>query len=472
MNFRLGLALLAGLIVSVGACASGGGGAPPAPTAGAEGLEEGTPPSDNVHTRSAALYLVQAQRNPNLEEKRQRYEEGLQAALAGVENDPGNPKGYFQAAQAFLGLGDHVGADSMFTKAEEIYPRYRLESEPIREQQWVQAYNQSIGPLQAGNLEDAAAGFERAHTIFRGRPEAMLNLGSVYSRLGDVDKAADYYRQALALLQGPALDEQDEETQASWRESEEIAAFNLAQLYAQADRNQEAVDAYNAYLERNPGNITAMSNLAVVLSKMEMTDSAAAIYDALLSRPDMSARDYFVTGIGLFQAEQYEQAAVAFRRTTELVPTGRDGLYNLAQALYLAEQYEELLPAAQALAEVDTHNKNALLLLAQAQNRSGDDQAAVATMERREALPFEIVDTQLQPQASGGASLSGTLTNFGLEPGTSVGLTFHFLDGDGQDVGTQAVQVAAPAAEESVGFQVDFQSEVGIIAYNYEVTAP
>lgn len=475
MKPRHGLVLLAAL--AVGACAppsssNGGGGeaAEPAAAPNLDELPQGTEPSDNMYTRSAGLYLRRAHQNPDVEEKRQRFQEALEAAINGIEMEPGNPKPYKQAAEAYLGLGDVVGADSMFTRAETIYPRYRPEeTRRLRESQWVQQYNQGISRVNQGDIEGAIEFFERATTIYKGRPASMLNLGQAYAQIGETEKAIEWYREALSTIRSDAFDEQSEERQQEWREREEIAAFNMAQLLAQSGRNEEAAQAYRDFLEENPDNVTALSNLALVLSNMEMPDSAMAIYDGLLQRDDLAAQEYFSTGIGLFQAEAYSRAADAFTRAAELNPGNRDAVYNLAQTLFLSEQYEELVPAAERLVEeMDPYNPNAYRLYVQALVQTGNEDLALEYQNRMEALPFEVTGTQLNPSPDGGGSVSGTITNRTLEPGEPISLTFHWVDTDGMDIGTTEVTVEAPAPDETVSFRTELEAEEVARGFRYE----
>jgi hypothetical protein len=50
-------------------------------------------PKDNMYTRSATLYLSQAQTQPDPEEKRQRYMEALDVSRQGIEKSV-KPPGY------------------------------------------------------------------------------------------------------------------------------------------------------------------------------------------------------------------------------------------------------------------------------------------------------------------------------------------------------------------------------------------
>lgn len=469
MRFQPGVVLAASMVIVAGACAAGSGGGA-AETATPPGVEEGVPPRDNMFTRTAALALSQAMQNADPGERQSRYQEALQAALDGVTNDPGNPQSYRQAGEAYVGLNDLVGADSMWTRAEDLYPLYSFDLTPLREQQWVNQYNLAVNQIQAGNTEGAIPLLESAHTIYKGRPEAMLNLGSIHAQLANDDDAIRWYRNALDMLRGPEFDAQPVDVQATWSENEEIAAFNLAQILAGAGRNEEAEVAYRTYLERSPDNVTALSNLAVVLMSMDRNDEAAEIYQGLLARTDLDSRDYYVTGIGLYNAENYSMAAQAFGRAYELIPESRDALYNYAQALYLAGELDELYPAAVSLIEMDPYNNNVYRLMAQGLMAQGDTAEAARILEDEMAtLEFEIDGTILQPFGGGGGVVNGELLNHSLDEGGSVDIRVFFYGPGGIEIGTQDISVPVPAAEMREIFRVEFDSDQDVVAYRYEV---
>ena len=472
MRFQAGVVLAASLVIVAGGCAAGSGGGGGGDTPMPPGMEEGVPPRDNMFTRTAALALSQAMQNADPAERQSRYEEALQAALDGIANQPNNPQSYRQAGEAYVGLNDLAGADSMWTRAEDLYPLYSFDLSPLREQQWVKQYNLAVNQIQAGDREGAIPQLESAHTIYKGRPEAMLNLGSLHAQLGNDSDAVEWYRIALELLRGPEFETQPEDVQATWSENEEIAAFNLAQILANAGRNEEAEVAYRTYLERSPDNVTALSNLAVVLMSMDRNDEAAEIYQALLARTDLDARDYYVTGIGLYNAENYSMAAQAFGRSYELIPESRDALYNYAQALYLAGELDELYPAAVSLAEMDPHNNNVYRLLAQGLMAQGDTAEAARVLEEEMAtLEFEIDGTMLQPFGGGGGVVNGELVNHTLEGG-SIDIRVFFYGVDGLEIGTRDVSVPVPAAEMREVFRVELDTDQDVVAYRYEVISP
>ncbi|MEZ4414625.1 MAG: hypothetical protein R3E10_02645 [Gemmatimonadota bacterium] len=469
MRFRFKLGTLA-VAASMAACASGGGGGGSAPQP-VEGMAEGTRPSENGATQQSQLFLLQASGQEGAEAQA-RYQDALTSAMSSITSEPGNPLGYYLAGQAMVGLHDFVGADTMLSKAEDIYPAYTLETPAIREGAWVEMYNEGIGLLQAGDRTGALDRFEGAGTIYTGRPEALLQVGSVASQLGDNARAAEGFKACLEVVQGAGYAEQTPETQADWKEWEEICALNMAQSYRLAENYRAAADAYQAYLRVSPGNVNALTQLANALNELSMSDSSTAIYESLLARTDLDAREEFIVGIGLYQLEDFGRASRAFAKSVERNPKSRDAAYNWAQTLFLAESYEDLPRAARHLRELDPQNSNAYRLLAQGLLQTESSEVAMEVMGEMEKLTFEVVDPLFQPVSGGGAQLDGDVQNNSLAPGTTITLRFHFTTVDGMDAGTQDVTVSAPAAEATTGFSARFDSDQSVIGYWYEVVAP
>jgi len=481
MRFRSAVVSVAAAALIVTGCASGGGGAP------VDAGEDGFRPRDNDYTQTAQLFLLQAAQAETPDPS--RYQSALDAAQQSIAEDSSNPLGYRIAGEAYIGLGNFQAADDMLNQAVDLYPAYSEELTFVRENAWVEAYNTAIPPLQAGDLEAAIEAFDNANVIFKGRPEAMLQLASLYERTEQAELAIDIYGNILGLVQGPLYVQQDSAGQASWKEQEEIAAFNLAQGYARLGRNVEAVQAYSDYLEVNPGSLnvlTSLANTLMVIAKEAVVDSmnadsasyrmnadsAMAIYADLMARTDMNARDYFVTGIGLYNMEEYGQAAEAFRRSNELNSMSRDGAYNYAQSLFLAEEWENLYEAGSHLIELDPQNPNSYLLAGQGLLNTGEEERALEVSNQLEELTFVVVSPTLQPIAGGGASLRGAIENKMLDEGTPITIRVHFSAVDGTEMGTRDVTVQAGAVDSEVAFDTQFDSDEAVLGYWYEVIRP
>jgi tetratricopeptide (TPR) repeat protein len=451
-------------------------------------------PSNSMHTRSAEVYLGRAAATSRPDEKQKLYTEALEAIAPALESDANNPKVWLLAGQAHAGLGNVAAADSAFDKAEALYPEYAAEIDPERLNLWIRDYNAGVEAIQAGNEDAAIAAFEQADRVYRKRPDALISLGPLYTRKGDLAKAEQAYRDALAVIRGPAGQGLDEKTAAEWRENEEVASAQLANLLAETGKAEEAAAIYRELLERQPDNLQAKNNLAVVLSRAGNQDEASKIYADLLSQPDLDDVTLFNIGVGLYRSEQYENAAQAFRRALEKNPHSYEALYNLGQALVAAAaplntttdaaklrpMYEELLQVAEKLIALGPANRNAYMMQAQAQRSVGElvqdaaqseewKKKVLATLEQAEALQFDVAQLALEP-AEGSATLKGSLTNAKLAAGAPVTLRFTFVDATGATIATQDVSLQAPAPQQSAEFTIEVKTDRPIAGWKYTVT--
>lgn len=459
---------------------------------------------NNMWTRSAGLYLERAVKNQRAEEKQELLHKALDQTVEGTQKDAENPKVWFMAGQVYSRMGDLAKADEMWDRVETICSNAEYEGlEVERLNSWVVAYNAGVQASSEGDLATAIAKMADADRIYQGRPEARVNLGVFYANSGDTEKAIDAFRRSLEILRDAALRaELADEQKATWAEFEEVAAFNLAQLLAMDGRNEEAVEAYKAYLANHAGNLAALQNLAIVLNQLGRGAEAAELYGGMLDRTDLGADELFNVGVGLFNAELYDKATAAFKKALDLNPHMRDALYNLTQALYaptlpldsayeaakgaekkaLGEQlvplYKELIGYSQRLLEMDPYNANAMLIVARA-NRSLADIAAtkaegdklraatLAMLERQRALPFSVGDLMTQGSETG-IKVTGTLGNLNLKEGAPVVLRFTFLDKAGTALSTQDVTVSAPATGATTPFEVAGEG-MEIAGWKYEL---
>lgn len=462
MTFRSSVAYLAAVAMFATACASGGG--------STSSEDEGNRPRDNSFTQTAQLFLVQAQQAETPDPA--RFQQVLDAANQSIAEDSMNPLGYRLAGEAHIGLNNYAEADRMFEAAVDLYPEYDQELRFVRETAWVQAYNDAIGPLRDGDLEAAQAAFEGADVIYDGRPEAMLQLASIYDRTGQTDRSLETYQRVLDLVTGPRLAQQDSAAQLDWKEQEQIAASLLAQGYTAAERYDDAIAAYDAYLANNPDDVQVASNRAGTLAQMGRNEDALAAYAMLMNNPALSSRQAFSVGIGYYNMEAYSEAAAAFNRSLEGNRMSRDGAYNYAQSLFLAEEFENLHAAASHLIELDPNNPNAYLLAGQGLLRTGDADEANEIANMSEELAFEVSDPTLQPIAGGGGNLSGAIKNNTLDENTVVTLRFHFTLDDGTESGTKDVTVQVGAAETETAFSTQADSDEPVVGFWYEVIRP
>lgn len=459
MRVRSGMLFVVGAGLLLGGCAAGapGGGGPVTSPTGRV-YEPGTRPSESRFTAPAKLFLAQEQ-----------YQRALEQAQQGLEADANNPQHYFLAGQAHLGLGNVDEALEMFERAQQIYPAYELEIEPVREQAWAIAFNEGVNAYNAGDMETAAAAWSRANRVYDMRPETHLNLAVIYTQQAEYDRAIEAYRGGLAALERePATRVLTDEERAERLESRATITTNLAQLLNYTEQYAEAERLFRQQLETNPDDVEAQSNLALSLARQGRTDEAQAIYNRLLADPSLGTIDLFNVGVALFQAENYEQSAAAFRRYTEVQSNSRDGWYNYANALYAQNLWRELVPVAERLVRLDPLNENSALILARAYRETGQNQQALRTLQGNEAHPVHVEDLEFR-SGTQRSIVSGRVTGNQAAAGSPVQLRFTFYGETGQTLGTETVTVTAPSKGSSAPFEVAHANATPAVTYSYEL---
>ncbi len=469
MKIRFGLVFT--LALATGACAGGASsGGPPAggamPIAGGTTLQQGERPRDDEDTRAAQRSLAQAQDMQDQSQAEALYMQALTSARAAIAADSTNPLAYRLAGVAAIGAGDYQQADTYLDRAEKLRPIYQLETEGIREQAWLDLYNQAAPLVSQGQYAEAAQVFEKANAIYDQRPEVMITLGQIYAQMREHDKALENLDRAQALIDSDKMQEVDSATAASWRESAAAIPLTKASVLADAGRFEEAAAIFRQLHEQDPNNVEMARNLAAMLVQMGNTQEAFQVYDDLLNRPGLSNADLYNIGVGFYQGSDYERAAQAFRKAAEASPKDRDAIEMWARSLQIDSAYAEVPTATERWIELDPNNQNAYLIMAQAVNQTGDSKQASELVGKIEALQVTVNDLQLV-RSSEGASATGTVINKTLAPGTNVTLSFTFYDTNGNQVATATKSVSVGATDSPTSFQVDATSSTPIAGYGY-----
>ena len=422
-----------------------------------------------------ALVAIKLQRAEGLEDEvlaAETYREALEAIYEAIDNDQSNPTGYLHLGRARLGLGEYLAADSAFDQAEALYPDYIDEdggTGDYRENGWVDAYNEGIVALDAGDNDSALEYFATANGIFDRRPEAYLNLGATYAKTGQWDASVEAWKDAIAVIDSPDSKPRDEESRLQWvSEYRPMALSNLAQALSQANRAEEAVVIYEEILAADPDNDRARSGLLIALGQSGQAEGTLRIYEEILESNDASTLEYYNAGVTFYGAEAYDRATMAFEKVLERAPMYRDALQNLVQTLALEENYEAQIPYSEKLLEMDGQNYLVYQMHLRALSLVGRTEDLGPILDAMQALTFLVDDLQLQPRGYGGRVM-GTVTNKLLEEGASVNLRFHFYDDGGNELGTQDVSVPVPPVDVAQQFEVSIDTETMVMGYSYEV---
>jgi tetratricopeptide (TPR) repeat protein len=405
---------------------------------------------DNKWTREAGKFIGLAMTRPDRAGQRPLYQQALDAVKPGLAEEPDNAKVWFVAGQAYVGVGDYGAADTCFDRAISIAKELEADIDAEREQGWMAAFEEGVALMDQQQYEQALAVLEASERLYAKRPEALLNIGSIYARLSDLDKAEDAFRRAAEAAQGPLLAQLDSAAQLQWKSYVEMANLNIAQM-----RGSRGVDAFTA-----AGETTE-----------------------------------FQTSVG-----HYQKAADWFHKAAEMNPYSRDYLFNYVQARYaLATEYEEHIQSTPAELErlrpllielyaampaeiekvraFDPTSESLALILARAQRRhgelSGDSmkgrEAALATLTTLEQMPVEIVELSIAPGDST-ATLAGKVKNRTLAAGTPVTIKVTLLDLGGGTIGEMTFTVNTGDKESQTPFEQSGEIRGQIAGWKYVIS--
>ncbi|MEJ2548772.1 MAG: tetratricopeptide repeat protein [Gemmatimonadota bacterium] len=282
----------------------------------------------------------------------------------------------------------------------------------------------------------------------------MNNIASIYQSRGETGQAIEMYQEAL--------DSGGEE------EMVRVASINLAELLRSEGRNAESLEIYSEYSASHPDDILGRLNYAIALLDAGSEEEAQEIFESLLDRDDLNFRQWSQVGIGLYRAQNFDEAALAFGKAHELQPLNKETLENLANSYYQAERFEELEPLADTLVMRYPYEKVNYNLLANARTETGDEDGALEALEAREGMTFEFLRAQLGPVSDGTYSIDGTVMNTSGTGGSEVTIPVHFLAEGGQVAVIEPLTLTLPAPGETSGFQIQVESDTPILGFSYE----
>ena len=132
---------------------------------------------------------------------------------------------------------------------------------------------------------------------------ALTNIGTIYFKNGDRDKAIAYYEKALEILPETAK-----------------SRYNLAVAYTETGQFGRATDHLNWLLENNPDDMHALNLKGFVLLKQHRLDKSLSISRHLLQLDPDNRSGNLLIGVVLTQMDYPDQGAWFLRRVYRTAP--------------------------------------------------------------------------------------------------------------------------------------------------------
>ena len=199
----------------------------------------------------------------------------------------------------------------------------------------VDALPPNIEPAEKVSFDHALAEYLAVQKFNADRPEAHLNLGNVYGRQGQMEKAEAEYREALKLL--PSF----------------IPAYiNLADLSRAEGHDQNSERWLLEAEKKAPNNAAILHSLGLLRVRQHRTEEALALLGRATTLAPDQPRYAYVFGVGLYSSGQRAQGLGVLRKANERFPANREILMGLATMSAEAGDFGNAKLYAEKLAEV------------------------------------------------------------------------------------------------------------------------
>lgn len=257
-----------------------------------------------------------------------------------LHDDPANKEAHLGLAQLARTAGDLPEALRHLEAALEA----AAESEE-KAKLWVE-----IGRLHlsAGELEEAEQVLLRALQEREDLPEAYLSLGDLFRRRGNAQRALEHYRRGFSHAVGWEVKEQLGLRILELEPRDTELRFELAELYVQRRRFEEALEHYLELTEYLPRDLRAWRALGDVYVELERYDQAVQAYEKGLEHAADDGKQ-----AGLWVKIYFTERRRAQADAGSLSPKGLEALYQLASLNAARGEYEDAAKYLRLLLEAD-----------------------------------------------------------------------------------------------------------------------
>jgi tetratricopeptide (TPR) repeat protein len=288
-------------------------------------------------------------------------------------------------------------------------PKEAAQAKPAPSQQSARAeayYQFSLGLQErlAGNVEEALAAYRRAQKLDPQSSAIRVETARLLREMGRLEEALAEARAAVDLddedVDAHVTIAQLEQIQAAGPEAEKSlqraaehyemvvrvrptdgqSLLNLAGIYGQLQKHDDAARIWEIYLALDPGNFEAHVQRGThLLLAGDYDKAAAAMRSALVLQPG-SARAYQILGDISTRREKPEEAIASYRKALESDPGNVRVRLGLGEVLFDERQTKDALVEAEAVLRADPQNRYALDLQARSLRdlRRFDEADAVA----------------------------------------------------------------------------------------------
>jgi protein O-GlcNAc transferase len=322
--------------------------------------------------------------------KRQEVDEAEHAFRLALEADP-------SSQEALAGLGQVEVMRGRYSDALPLLQRATRVPTQI-----VSAFR-SLGDAYAatGDPERAAQSYRQAVALAPNDLSMRASLVSALTEIGSYDEAEDICRGSLKIAKGdpalrsPAYAQLGEinsrqghvaEAMSSYYKASELAPHDVdlarafATCAARAGLYAEAVGAYERVLALSPLDVSAKKQLAWVNFKLERWPESIRDYESV--HDSLGTVDRYYLAQAYARTNKTDRAVQHFREVIRMDPDNYKGVYcNMAYAYYEANRYDRAISVVQEGLKADSGSACLRYCWGQALDKLGRHEEAIPKFE-------------------------------------------------------------------------------------------
>lgn len=285
--------------------------------------------------------------------------------LLATKNEPTNPEpSYLLGVEIYGKQKKWAEMVKYFDLSVSISPMFKDKIDNVKKKYWVDNFNAGASYYNAllkGEAKDpdkvyaaALESFNNCLLIDPEKGETYSTLAQVYLFGSDIENAKATMKKAIDL------------------NTTDITNFvNLGNIYYKEKNYPEALKYLNLGMEKDPGNVLAIKQIAFVYdamgedAKTKMDDAKAKEYKAKAvdayktaiaadpQNPDL----IYNLGVLYFQQKDFQNAADRFEQVSSMTPDASDALYNCGLSYENLENYKKAKSFLEQAYALDGTNK-------------------------------------------------------------------------------------------------------------------
>ncbi len=290
----------------------------------------------NQYITGGKLYLQQ--NNP---------EKAVEQFKKAIEMEPDNVDGYLWLGKAYTLQKKYKDASYAFLEAINKGAKSKMEAEdPIF--YWTIFLDAGIEAFNEGKYDSSIVWFEMALEFNPDSASTYRFIGVSYAKMGDEEKKREFYQKALerspgdpkmifALARDFIEDEEYEMAEgllnkALDKDEDGQLHYLLGVMRSRQERFEEAAEAFNFALSKDPENIDTHFNIGLAYIKLKKFSDASVHFRKVVDVNPEDKEAWFYLGYVLAQDKKYQDAVDAFTKVLELDPDYCDAYVNRALA--------------------------------------------------------------------------------------------------------------------------------------------